>query len=426
MTNIEFFRHYMSTDPTPDLFVDVGFYYMISAALQRRVWYGSLEKPVFANQYIVLVGDAGVGKGGVTGVVDDMLSFFPRSAQITDSNLIKTDIDTDAFDAKGHEDGVELLYPKGPNASSYQALARDLAKSTKLVRCRELKHPLAHSSMHVVLDEFTSMFKESAQETVDFFLTCWMGKDYTHSTIGRGKDYIKNPCLSMIAGTTPERLRELRKISIVGSGLARRIIFVYAERERFRAWDRPPRTADQKNSRKEILRWIRFLSSAAGSVKYTPEAVKLIDEWYFGPNYTINKSHDEIVRGYENTKAPHLHKMALAMHFSEPRFWQPGRPPGEISAEAVSLAIKMLQRTELERHRVLEYSGRSQMAPVVAKLLNMLKAQRGMTRDTILASMFTEFDNAAQLDELLNSLLQAGKIKQQVAKDGFYKYYATA
>ena len=66
---------------SPDSFVNFGWYYVVAAALQRRVWYGSLTgDPLFPNPYIVFVADAGAGKGLVLGKCNELLKHHRKSS----------------------------------------------------------------------------------------------------------------------------------------------------------------------------------------------------------------------------------------------------------------------------------------------------------------------------------------------------------
>lgn len=425
-TLYDHWRNYMSPIPSPDIFIDVGFYYMISAALQRRVWYGSLDAPVFPNQYVLFVAKAGVGKGEVTGVVDKMLSFHSYVPGKIDPNGVEfrgLETDIEAFDLLGASKDDKLLFPKAANAGSYQAIARKMSQETRTFGVGVEKKIMAQSSLHVILDEFTSLFHEDARNVVDFFLTCWTGTvPYEHETVGRGKDFIKAPCLSMIAGTQPDRLPDLQKLKVITSGLARRLLIVYAEQNRFRALSRIERTVEQKKSRAEIIKYLKVASIASGPVKYSADALAYLDEWYVSGQCTVNKSTHPIVLDYEATKAPHIHKMCMAFHFAERGNWKPGTSLGEMSLETAQRATAFLNKIEMSRHVPFEYQGRSVMAPVAQKVVGMVKASP-LTRDEIFAMNFGEFDNVGQCDEVLISLQQAGKLKVKNDR-GTIKYTA--
>src|SRR5437667_9649237 len=75
MTNYERWKSYMSGFSSPDNYIDWGWYYLIAASLQRRVWCGPLHSPLYSNNYTILVGEPGIGKGLVIKQVSEFLRF---------------------------------------------------------------------------------------------------------------------------------------------------------------------------------------------------------------------------------------------------------------------------------------------------------------------------------------------------------------
>jgi hypothetical protein len=405
----------MEPVPSPEIYIDVGFYYMISVALQRRVWFGSLDSPVFPNQYVLLVGKPGVGKGDVTSVVSKFLSFHgyvPGKLDPNGVDIRSLETDIESFDMLGASNHDQLLFPRAASAGSYQAIARAMAQSTRAFTIGAERKPMTQSALHFVLDEFTSLFHEKAKDTVDFFLTCWTGNEpYMHETIGRGKDFIKAPCLSMIAGTQPDRLQELRDLKVVTSGLGRRLLIVYAENNRARAFFRKERTAEQKKARMELIRYLKVLSTASGPIKYSPAAAEWLEDYFVSGRSCVNKSQQPIVLEYEANKQMHMQKMCMAFHFAERSNWKPGLTLGEVSLETAQAAMKLLARIDAGRHLAFEYQGRSALAPVAQKIVSQLRSNGAMSRNELFAMNFADFDSATQCDEMLNGLIQAQKIQ---------------
>ena len=420
----------MEPEVSPDLYIDVGFYYMIGAALQRRVWCGDLGAPIYPNQYVVLCGPAGVGKGRVSSSVKKILSYHAYNPNATTADAdatatTKPDLaDINYFDANGHDSKAVLLLPMGPSATSYQAFARRMAECTRAFTLTngDKKSVIAHASMHVVLDEFTTMFHDRAQDTVDFFLSCWMGDDYEHETIGRGKDYVKNPCLSLIAGTTPDRLRELKTVNILNSGLTRRLMLVYAAANRRRQLFIPDRTPEQMQSRVVLTRWVKMLNLARGPVKFSPDALAWLADWFKGSTYTINHSSSKVVTEYEATKSPIIAKTALAFHFAEPANWQPGGLMTDISLDTTQRAMEFLARTERDRHMPFEFAGRAEMAPTMGKIVEVIRARGPLSLNDIYGCMFDDFDDMNQCVDAVNNLMQAGRLAMTTGTKGVMKY----
>jgi len=73
MTNLEKWRFRLKDVESPNSYIDWSFWFVISSALQRRVWFGHKEDPLHFNQYIFLVGPPATGKGRVIKPVNTLL-----------------------------------------------------------------------------------------------------------------------------------------------------------------------------------------------------------------------------------------------------------------------------------------------------------------------------------------------------------------
>ena len=71
MTNIEKWRYFLKDLESPDLFIDWGFYSMISTALQRRVWLFPDTFTLYPNLFVLLVGPPAAGKSRVISQVSE-------------------------------------------------------------------------------------------------------------------------------------------------------------------------------------------------------------------------------------------------------------------------------------------------------------------------------------------------------------------
>src|SRR6266702_872414 len=75
MPNLDLWRSWMRDACSPETYIEFGWYYIIGSALQRRVWVGPEKFPIFPNEYIIFVGDSGVGKGLVLKHVSNVLKY---------------------------------------------------------------------------------------------------------------------------------------------------------------------------------------------------------------------------------------------------------------------------------------------------------------------------------------------------------------
>lgn len=116
MTNFEAWHYYMKDVVSPTSFITMSFYSMIASALQRRVYLGSDERPLFPNMYIILIADPGVGKGvALDPVVTALRTHKLRKLKIDPKAQMTTEQQADALAALLAE--AESSNGKEPNGS---------------------------------------------------------------------------------------------------------------------------------------------------------------------------------------------------------------------------------------------------------------------------------------------------------------------
>lgn len=393
---------------SPDNYLDMGFYYMIGAALQRRVWIGDLNNPVFPNMYVLLVGPAGVGKGLTTSPITALLRHHKYKQG---HGLVSEDHDddlTEVMDPKAVSDNEPLLFETAPDSSSFEAMVQRMSKrctrSAKMMGADNRLRIYSHASMHVALDEFTSIFKRHAEDTVSFFLTVWGDKEtYERETIGRGREFIKHPCLSMIAGTTPENLKKLSEMDIVGTGLSRRIIMVWAHENRFEQMFIAPRDEEQNQARRQLLAHLRALSRVCGPIDLSPEAREFLGAWW-ADKEGRRACKSPIVDDYEANRAIHIQKVCMAFHFAD----NIERSP--ISLETVRRALAFMQSIDRDRDKCLENVGRNPLSSIAQRIAGYI-AKRGLTTKGELLAMFYNEVQSYELDDILTVLCQRGELE---------------
>ena len=248
-TNLERWRFYMKDITSPDIFIDMGFYYMISAALQRRVYLGSDERPLFPNLYIILVADPGIGKGLVIIPVaqflkhhkmkrlklpgvkmptpdeslneDMMNALMEEYAQVNNLTLPGIGMDGRSKDGQGSsaQDSITkkkltdepLVIPMSADAITYEGLVRNNARAIRSVvpPANGVASGLAkngvytHSSICFCLEEISSLFRQHTHDVVNYLIRTYDCGDYRYETKTQGIEQVKNTCVNLFGGTQP-------------------------------------------------------------------------------------------------------------------------------------------------------------------------------------------------------------------------------
>lgn len=413
MTNLERWRCYMSDCTSPDSYIDMGFYSMIASSLQRRVWVGSEQRPLFPNMFIILVGKPGIGKGRVLSPLNKILRY--HKAATANSNISARDISDVLLAAEGKigaDEDEALLFPMAPQQTTFESLVRELGTLLRIfkISVRQLDGTVkvmhyTHKSMSFVLEELSSIIPKgkNAENVINFFLTAFDCEDYDYSTKHQGKDKLRKICLNLIAGTTPDFMQDAFDSKLIGQGFAARTLFVYEYANRSNRFaDTTSYTPEQMEAKKGILAHIHGLSKLYGQVTYTPEAFEMLRHYFEEVLPVKRVNYSPKLEGYYARKNIHAQKMAIAVHFADSYSMVIGPRP-------VQQAFNILEGVERKMHLALNF-GKNPLASISSAILTYIKTSGPQS----FQQLWTEFNadlREQELKECINFLCGTNRVK---------------
>lgn len=363
MDNFDKWRFYMQYVTSPDSWVNFGWYFLVGAALQRRVWMYDEERPLYPNQYVCLVGPPGLGKGLVLGPVANFLKYHKYEK----GQLIKTSI------------GQELppLYPVGADSITFEQLLADVGDSSRRIPTPD-NRVYMHCSYAFVLEELASLFKHKTADVIKFLQNAYDSKDYEYKTKHQGKDLLRNICFSFIAGTQTDFLKEASESRIFGQGFASRTLFLFESRERFSAFHISEFTDEQRKAKEELLKHIKQLSTLYGRVTYDKDTYKFLEEWYSEIFIPARDKAPHRLQDYYSRKKVIMLKLAMAIHFGEELTMN-------IPITTFHRAIAMLDAIEPQMSAGLALSGKNELHNSARNMLQFIRLRgRVLKRDILL------------------------------------------
>ncbi len=424
MTNMERWQYYMKDFCSPQTFVDWGFYSLISGTLQRRVWLGSNQKKLHPNMYNILTGPAGVGKGMVLGEVANIFR-HPKMQKVAPDVVERRkqameelgEEVTGGFTKSEFDTINNMKIPIAPNATTYEALCRTLAKSARGMYIElptvdgEGKHHKKmelHSSILFLLEELGSLFRKHTEDIHTFLCETYDCKDpYEYRTKNQGTDYIKRPCVSLLAGTTPDFLKRVFSSSLLTEGFASRTVFIVAMRNRFRHYETPVFCKEQLDAYEEIVDHVVRLSTITGLVEFTPEALAFNKYWY-EKEYAekVPNAHPKLQPYYARINITHA-KLCVAMHYAEEY------KDNKITLETAQKALTFLQATEVPMHLALNINNKNPLSEATDDIYKFICAN-GLTSKKELMTHFYDAmpDPTADIETILIYLRDSGKIEE--------------
>lgn len=439
MTNFEAWHYYMKDVTSPESFVTMSYYSMIAAALQRRVYLGSDEWPLFANMFIVLCGDPGVGKGQALKPVVELLKRHklgnlkikkPDTTEEQAEMLASLIAEMDTTNGKQPNGAFRkmtnleepLLFPLGPSSTTYEALVKAHAQSIRNIfpehdkKSKLLKSGLyVHSSMSVFLEEMSSLFRKHTEDLVQYIIKAYDCEDYKYVTIGRGSDKVINSYLNICAGTTPAFVRENLNEKLLNDGFTARVFFVYESRSRFYRFDFASFSPEQIAAKEQVNAQIAKLGTLFGQVSYSPEA------HYFMKHYIevvlgekrIRTNPDPKLAHYYARKNIHVQKLAMVMHFSE-------STDMVIQLPTCEAAIRLLDSLEMRMHLAVSGSGRNPLMHIAEKVIKAVN-ENPMSQEEIWAKFFGDITSPLELQNLIDFLVNTKRMKLEMV-NGKFKY----
>ena len=373
MTNYDRWNLITEKLPSPQSYIDFGFYYLISLALQRRVWYYTGKNALFCNQYIVFVGPPAVGKG----LVLSMIAHFARFHKYDKAGVIKTST------------GPELppLFPLGADSITFEELICEVASSRRNVLTADPKEPsYSHCSYAFILPELSSLFKRKTEDVVKFMLNAYDCDQYDYKTKHQGKECIRRLCLNFIAATQLDFLKDAHKTGLFGQGFSSRSIFLFENKRRFDAFHIAGNVEATENiaAEKELLSWLKQLSTLYGQITYDKDAAKWLENWYIHTHCPKEAKANSRMQDYLGRKKVMILKIAAALHFSESLSM-------EIPLDTIQKAVSVLDKIEPQMEAGLALSGRNELHIAARKILAFMRERRSTSRKELILTFGSDY-----------------------------------
>ena len=410
---------------SPDSFIDCSLYYAIACSLQRRVWIGPKHMPIFPNQYVIMVGEPGVGKGLMIRPVNELL----RHHLYNNKKALEPQAEPELAAAGTHMDDVrelmatltqqiqpkkekdiQYLIPVAPNRLTYEALVEHLQKSFRFIGYKDtnaagelVTKRYTYHSLCFCLSELGSLLDSQTKTTVDFLIDVYDCVDYEYKTKHCGTNTVPKSCMSFYAGTTPQFMQESFDDKLIGQGFAARVLFIYETMPRFHRFSIPERNELQCQYWIDVLARVKTLSQLYGAMTYTPEALEFMT-YFFEHVHPIKRTntHPKLGPYYERKKL-HTIKMAMAMHFCD-------NDDMTLTKTTCEAALNYLYNIEKKMHLALNFGGKNFLSRVAKDVEKFIEKEN---RPLQFVDIWKEFINDVrenELREVLDFLRRTNKV----------------
>jgi len=346
----------------------------IASVARRNVWLDQGIYLLYPNLYVALVGPPGrTGKSTAIRMGRRLITQVP---------------------------GIVM----GPDSCSREQLIRKMAESKLNNQCCLTLHST----------EFSSIIDLSGIQMIQFLTDVYdcdyfNPKGWAYETKTSGKDYLVNPYLNMLVGTTPSYIADSMPDNVIGHGFTSRTVFIYGDKER--QINPRPKEAD-RGLVAALIRDLQRVAGVFGEFRWDcncpnectcerETGKKTYDTFYRGLYTSIPP--DYRLEGYHWRKKIHVLKVAMLLSLAE-------RDNLVLDSKIITASNQFLDIIEGPMSRTFSAVGKYERASDLERIGSQIVAAGGMP----VSDMFRRnyFAGAEQdLRSIISSLSSMGIIK---------------
>lgn len=360
----------------PESYIFWSGMFCLSAAIRRKVFIGKASLgswECFPHCYIILVGPPGFRKNTSMGPAIELLQ------TISDAGLIT----------------------KAPAFITKESLLDSIFKS-------------GDSSVYLTVEEFGDILLKSGPDMYEFLTSMFDAKkSVEQKTMTRAYEAAAKPCVNLLAGTTPQWIADKMPASVIGGGLASRIIFVFEDKaptERI-FFKGVVKSGNFTQLEKDLVADLGHIATQLeGEFVVQDTVVDWLENWN---KNTRKKNLNPILAGYNARKITHILKIAQLFHISY-------SDELLITMPDIESAVYTVESTEKNLPRVFAGVGKNQYSLDVRDIFKFINDNPNVSRSRILR----EFENVGTVPQLEILIVGLQDMKQiEATHDGTLKEF---
>jgi len=345
---------------------------------------------LYPNQFIILTGPPGIGKGTA-------INFAWRMTKITNSRL------------------ANVLTDRATIPELLRLIAKGWPTVPKIINGQALMATMEHSCT-IIASELQTLLASGTKDTLQVFCQLWDQQEYENRTKNQGTDIIRDMCVNLIGGTVPDYIRGMERDlgAVIAGGYTARCIFIHADKKSKELPDEPtiesiPKSLELYNKLKNDLLYIA--SNVKGEFKISEEA-RLIFSNYYPATSALPDDSDAMLNFKERIKT-HIFKLSMILSAAR-------KDSLIIEGQDIRDAIFLITSVRRQLDKVFRGIGSSQLAEPTAKVQSIIERYGMCTKLQLIQSTHRHFDPAV-LDRVLYVLETIGFLTIQ--KRGGKIYY---
>lgn len=256
----------------------------------------------------------------------------------------------------------------------------------------------------LIVDELSTLIDRNAFKSgmISLLTKLFDCSDFPYETRGRGIELIKNPCLSILGGSTLHWIKASVPPESVGGGFTSRILFVFKDsNEKIEAW--PIVSEENKRRHDDIVHDINEVAKMRGSFGLTDEALSMFKDEYAEFRHKSPLIRNANLSGYAGRRDTLLLKICMAVSASVD-------DRRVIDVGDMTQAIRALRMIELDMPQVLQAISSEFVGDVCEQTLKLIMQSGGISRPQLVKAMRQRL-TVRQLDVIIETLTEEGVVK---------------
>lgn len=376
---IDSFIKYTEDTESPTTFMRWSAIAALSAWLGKRFYLRHGHSRVNSNIYCMLMGAAGTRKS--------------TSIKISSGLLKKAGYDTFSASKTSKEQFLADLAKTGMPDQPDEILDQNLWGG-------DADSAMGSCEVMINADEFNNFVGNGNIEFLSLLGELWdLSGDYKHAKLTAKSVFVKDPCVSILAGNTATGFSLAFPKEAIGQGIFSRLLLIHGESTGKRIpFPTPP---DDKATAALITCLLQIRSIASGEATISEDAKALLSYIY----HEWKPLNDIRFESYCNRRFTHLLKLCL-IHAAACK-------TREISQEHVIMANTVLTHAEHSMPRALGEFGAATKSDVTNKVMTLLETtSKPLTFKDIWKHVSNDVNSLHDLKPIIENLVYAEKIFQ--------------
>ncbi len=279
---LDSFQAYMETSGSPRLYTKWAGIFAIAAVAERKIWIPTEKGRTYPNQYIFLIGPAGIGKSVCTNAVYDLIEAI-----------------------QSPENVIHLAPSSVTRASLIDSL--DNAER-RIIRPMAIPPVETFNSLVAIPNELGVFLPAWDGDFMSTLTDIWDNKRYAETRRTKSLAItIPRPQINLLSATTPAYLMNLLPEGAWETGFMSRTICVYSSEIKYTSLFK--KRAVNEQLWKDLVHDLTAIYKTFGKFSITEECWQAIDEWGEG-GFEPVPSHPKLV-GYNQRRMHHLVKLCM-------------------------------------------------------------------------------------------------------------------